>query len=304
MQLLPTLIVAALAGLAGVTLGRKLAPEAVQAEQGPSDSERDALEAALAQGEKRLAELATQQASADLAPARAAYAGPDDGQLAAALARWRALHPEADGQPEPAPSQPSGRLANGTDLATAPIEEVARELAATGFGNEEREQLFEKLRALGRMDEYVAEMERLAAASPEDVGLQVALGHAYLQKLFGMGSSPEVGEIAWKSDQAFDRALELDETSWDARFTKAVALSNWPAFLGRGSEAIEHFELLIEQQESQPDQDHFALPYLFLGNMLQASGKQKEALEAWRDGLAKFPENEQLLAALAAAGGR
>lgn len=299
MKLVSTLIVAVLAGLSGVFLGRNVVGGAPQA--GPATpAARAELAAALARGEERLAELAATGPALASAPAPS-RGGPTEEELEAALARWEASRPVAE-----APEQPerSHVLPNGVDLATVPIESLVAELADSSFGDKERQELFQTLRELGRIDEYVAEVERQAAANPEDVGLQIALGHAYLQKLFGLEGSPEVGAIAWKADQAFDRALVLDENNWGARFSKAVALSNWPAFLGRGSEAIEHFELLIEQQESLPDQPHFALPYLYLGNMLQASGQQKEAIEAWKDGLESFPGNVALLAALAAAGVR
>lgn len=299
---LPTLVVSLVAGGLGLALGRTLAPRgpARGAEQTVGLSE---LEEALARGEERLTRLVAEARRPAAQAAQAPRTGPTESELAAALERWRALHPEVEAEAARPPA-PDGMLPNGVDLATTPIATIVREMAMTGFGDDERELLFQKLRELGRIDEYVAELERQAAESPEDVSLQVALGHAYLQKLFGMEGSPEVGAVAWKADKAFDRALALDETRWDARFSKAVALANWPAFLGRGSEAVEHFEILIEQQESQPDQAHFALSYLFLGNVLQASGQQKEAIETWKDGLQRFPEHEGLKAALAAAGVR
>jgi tetratricopeptide (TPR) repeat protein len=303
MPLVLTLLVALAAAFAGRFLGQTLrreppAPESVRAH------ELSDLRAAVARARTKVDELgaALARGGATLAPAAAGDDGPTEDELAAALERWHAAHPEGEAQLAEAraalPPVAEGEL----DLATIPIATLVRELARAGFGDDGQQAIFEQLRALGRIDEYVAEMERLAAADPNDPALQVALGHAYLQKLFGMGASPEVGAIAWKSDQAFDRALELDPTSWDARFTKAVALSNWPAFLGRGSEAIEHFELLIEQQEAQAPQAHFAYPYLYLGNMYQASGERPQAIATWKEGLARFPEDAGLLAAMKAAG--
>ena len=160
------------------------------------------------------------------------------------------------------------------------------------------------MREAGRIDEYVAAIEKLAAASPNDPDLQVALGHAYLQKLFGVGNTPEAGPLAYKSDAAFDRALELDDHNWGARFSKAVSLSNWPDFMGRGPEAIEHFEILLEQQATQPKRPEFALTYLFLGNMQQSAGKHEQAMATWRAGLELFPDVEELRQALAAQQGR
>jgi len=301
MKLLTTVVVGLLGGLAGLALGRAFVPAEAHDTRAASGEHAD-LEAELLQRETRLAELA-REVRTPLVATPAGGTEPTEAELEAALARWEAAQPRAEA-PTP-PARAPVLLPNGKELATASLAELVRQLAHGNFGNEERERLFQELRDLGRIDEYVAEIERLAAAAPEDIELQIALGHAYLQKLFGMEGSSEVGAIAWKADQAFDRALVLDEGNWNARFTKAVALSNWPAFLGRGAEAIENFELLIEQQESLPGQpSHFAMPYLFLGNMLQASGQQKEAIATWKDGLARFPDSEQLQAALAAAGAR
>ena len=53
-----------------------------------------------------------------------------------------------------------------------------------------------------------------------------------------------------KADQAFDAALAVDEKHWDARFTKATALSFWPPIFGKQAESVRQFEILIDQQES------------------------------------------------------
>ena len=126
---------------------------------------------------------------------------------------------------------------------------------------------------------------------------------AYLQKLFDIGgASPEVGDLATQADLAFDRALELDPQNWDARFTKAVALSNWPAFLGRQPEAIAQFETLLAQQENSPPNPQYAQTYLFLGNMYVQTGERAKAIETWQSGLARYPDDAALLEQLQLAG--
>ena len=78
---------------------------------------------------------------------------------------------------------------------------------------------------------------------------QLALGQAYLgmtQQLEGM----EAGKYATLADKALDQALELEPEHWEARFTKAVALSFWPPILGKQPLAIRQFETLMEQQAS------------------------------------------------------
>jgi tetratricopeptide (TPR) repeat protein len=220
-----------------------------------------------------------------------------DAEIAAALERWRAAHPtSAADAPARAPRQIL--TASGRDLATIPILELVQALSSAQFTHEERQELFQKVRDAGRMDEYVAAIEKLAAEDPENAELQIALGHAYLQKLFEVGNTPEAGPLAMKSDAAFDRALEIDDHNWGARFSKAVSLSNWPAFLGRGPEAIENFEILLEQQAALPKRDEFAMTYLFLGNMEQAAGDREGAIRTWRAGLEQYPDSQRIRQAL------
>jgi tetratricopeptide (TPR) repeat protein len=297
MKLVLTIVVAALAAL----LARELAPRsAAGAPAQRPEADTTATRRALAElrGENaRLAEELDRRTNALVAPSASA-SEIGEAEIAAALERFeaaRADEPAAVTERRPAAS------AAELELATVPMGELVAVLAETGFGNEERQRIFQALRDNGRIDEYVAAIEALAEANPNDVDLQVALGHAYLQKLFGVGNSPEAGPLAFKSDAAFDRALALDDENWSARFSKAVSLSNWPAFLGRGPEAIEHFEILIEQQASQPKRPEFAMSYLFLGNMQQAAGQREQALATWRAGLEQFPEHDDLAEALALA---
>jgi len=306
MKLLVTLLVAALAAFAGQRLGHARAGRAPARAEEPQDLARITagvleLRSANARLEQ---ELERRTGLLAAAPAPAGEAG--EAEIEAALARWRAAHPEEVRTAESARTERVARSKpDEIDLASVPMSEIIRALSRTGLGNPESQELFQKLRELGRIDEYVSAMEKLAAEDPENAELQVALGHAYMQKLFAVGNTPEAGPWAMKSDGAFARALELDDHNWAARFSKAVSLSNWPAFLGRGPEAIEHFETLLEQQAALPPRDEFALTYLFLGNMQQAGGEREKAIATWKAGLALFPNMDQLRSAveLAEAGG-
>jgi tetratricopeptide (TPR) repeat protein len=292
-----TVVVAALAafGARSFALARGSRPPA--SVEAPAAGLVDGVAALRAENERLARELERRSAALPAAAAPEGLAGIDEAEIAAALARWRAAHPEAEEPASPGTGPGRGRAAPAPgklDLSSVSMDEIVRALSGNRFDDQHQQEIFEELRSSGRIDEYVAAIEALAAADPENAELQVALGHAYLQKLFGMDNSPELGEVAMKSDAAFDRALAIDDENWNARFSKAVSLSNWPAFLGRGPEAIEHFELLIEQQEGKPLQPEFAMPYLFLGNMHQGAGHMDKALAAWKAGLALFPEFEQL----------
>ncbi len=146
----------------------------------------------------------------------------------------------------------------------------------------------------GGIDAVLAMFEANAKADPNDPKAQVALGHAYLQKLFHAGAGPEAGVWAMKADSAFDGALKLDDRNWSARFSKAMSLSHWPPVFGKQTEAIKHFEILVAQQQGAPQRAEFADTHFLLGNMYQQMGDRDRALAAWQTGLSLFPENAQL----------
>lgn len=301
MKLLVTLLVSALAALGAQRLGSARAARALE----PADSQDLAAVVARVQELRRENErLAAEiERRAGLPTAAQAPAGEiGEAEIAAALEHWRASHPQ---EVQAAAARKIERAARTSpdepDLASVPILEIVQALSREGLTNFERQEMFQRLREAGRIDEYVAAIEKLAAQDPENAELQVALGHAYLQKLFAVGNTPEAAKWAPLSDAAFDRALELDDQNWSARFSKAVSLSNWPAFLGRAPEAIEHFEILLEQQAALPKRDEFALTYLFLGNMQQAGGERDKAVATWKAGLELFPDMDQLRQALATA---
>jgi tetratricopeptide (TPR) repeat protein len=161
---------------------------------------------------------------------------------------------------------------------------------------EELELLWQRLREEKRIDAVVAEIERLAANAPNDPDMASELGKAYIQKLFDVGVGPLAGAWGEKADKAFDRALELDPEHQDARFEKAVALSNWPAFLGKQGEAARQFEILREQQERSAPRESHASTYFFLGNLYDQMGERDKAAAVWARGLELFPDNSSLRA--------
>jgi len=259
--------------------------------------------------QEALDSLATQQgelarAVAERAPRQVEAAAPPRvpvDEIDRAVARWM-----EENAARLAPEEASTRGAVGSaapallaGIEHADVSDLIAALIHDGELDFQNNELWQALRDSGRIDDVLAEFERMAREDPTNPDLQVAVGGAYLQKLFGVGNSPLAGELASKADAAFDRALELDETHWGARFTKAVSLSNWPAFLGKSGEAIRQFEILLEQQAQQAPQPRFAQTYLFLGNMYLQTGKSDLALKTWREGLAAYPDSEFLLEQIA-----
>ncbi len=75
----------------------------------------------------------------------------------------------------------------------------------------------------------------------------------------------------------------------------------WPAQLNKGQEVIEQLQTLIQQQETQPAQPHFARSYLRLGDQYLKTGQTDYAVQVWQRGAAFFPNNEELKGKLAPA---
>jgi len=89
-------------------------------------------------------------------------------------------------------------------------------------------------------------------------------------------------------------ALNLDPVNWEARFTKAVGMSYWPAELNKGGEVIEQLRMLIQQQESEDQQPQFARTYLRLGEQYEKAGHADYAAQIWQRGASLFPSNPDL----------
>jgi len=151
---------------------------------------------------------------------------------------------------------------------------------------------WKKAFAAGAMDEVIKKLEEMAKSNPNDIPTQMNLASAYMAYM-QMDQSKWQNSI--KADQVFDKVLELDNTHWEARFTKAMSYTFWPKFLGKTKEAISHFETLVSQQEKMPVEAHQAQTYLFLGNLLEEQGDAARAKEMWQKGARRHPDNQDLV---------
>ncbi len=176
------------------------------------------------------------------------------------------------------------------------IETVVSPQAAYG----QKQAAWNKLRDTGKLDQAISVIEQLMSADPRVAQYPAALGHAYLKKCTTLQDVREQGILGMQADKLFDVALELDPSNWEARYTKAVALCHWPAGMNKENEAIQHFNTLIQQQEGQPSQPHFAEPYVWLGDQYQRSGRSDYARTVWERGATLFPNNQSLQGKLAA----
>ncbi len=164
---------------------------------------------------------------------------------------------------------------------------VMRDLLDPNLDEQARRELWESLRASGRIDEVVAAFERRADAAPFDAQARAELGTAYHHKMASVGGGPEAGKWGAKGAAAYEEALELDETHWEARFKLAQHLY----YADLPGDSVRHFETLLEQQKDRVSEPHHARAYVWLGNLYVSGGDEEAALEVWRKGAALFPDD-------------
>lgn len=187
--------------------------------------------------------------------------------------------------------QKRGSVALAAGSGTPPAFDLDAEfeqLAGTNFWS--NGDLWKKVFAAGQMDAVIAKFEAAAKANPKDVDTQMDLARAYMAYL-------QLDQTKWqysmKADKVFDDVLALDQTHWEARFTKAVSYTFYPDFLGKKKDAIANFETLVAQQELQPVQPGQAETYLYLGNLLEQSDPER-AREMWQKGARRHPDSAEL----------
>ena len=195
-------------------------------------------------------------------------------------------------------SPPAAKAGSGTAFL---VSQLVDTLVSPHSTYEAKQAAWKQLKDSGKLDQAITELEQRASNDPRTAEYPAALGQAYLQKCGIIKDVREQGILAMQADKVFDTALAVDPANWDARFTKAVALSYWPANLNKGDEVIQLFTTLIQQQESQPPQPQFAETYAWLGDQYQKTGDTDEARKIWQRGAALFPVNEKLKDKLASA---
>ncbi|MGK0218532.1 MAG: tetratricopeptide (TPR) repeat protein [Planctomycetota bacterium] len=193
------------------------------------------------------------------------------------------------------------QAAKDDDRSTAGASDLYARLNDPELSPMEKQELWQEIRESGRLEEVVEFLEARAQANPNDPELEVELGAAILQRIQEVGNGPLAGVLATQADDAFNRALKLDGSHWDARYNKAVALSFWPPVFGKQPAAIAEFETLVAQQSQSASQPSFAQTHLMLGNLYQQTGQYDKAVAAWQNGAQLFPNNSALAQQLALA---
>ena len=277
-------------GLGGVSaflaFGPSTSSTPVQAASDIGLSSADAadLTNSLAELRAEIAELKDSSQLADVAPRTAGAVITDD-----AIARAVAAYMEGRTAEPVAALDGVKALGSATDIAA--LLESANDMSSV--------ELWKRIVEEGRDAEVLAHLKAIADANPNDPEAQLELGQGYLGRTQVAGASPLAGKYATLADAAFDAALEADPEHWEARFTKATALSFWPPVFGKQASAIQEFETLITQQSGQAPNNSHASTHLLLGNMYHQTGQTEKALATWGAGLELYPDHADLASQLA-----
>jgi tetratricopeptide (TPR) repeat protein len=217
-----------------------------------------------------------------------------------------AAQPEQPAPPAVAP--PAAKVTSSTvaapvnpALEAACLNRTIDTLVSPQASHQQRQEAWKYLGEAGKLDQAIAELQGRMTNDLSNAECPAALGHAYLHKCGTIQDVREQGILAMQADKMFDTALSLDPSNWDARFMKAVAMSYWPPMLNKGDEVIQHFQTLIQQQETQAPQPQFAETYAWLGDQYQKAGRADDAKAVWQRGASLFPADEKLQTKLASA---
>lgn len=158
-----------------------------------------------------------------------------------------------------------------------------------GTSWQQRERIWQQLRESGQLDDMIREFEQRAQDYPNDAGVATELAQAYFQKMLSL-SGPAAGRYGARAAKELERALEIDATHWDARFQLASHYRN----AGMNGDAMQHAQILIDQQRQAAPEERHAHAYLLLGNLHMSQGRTKDAEKIFIEGARLYPDQEAL----------
>jgi tetratricopeptide (TPR) repeat protein len=247
------------------------------------------------------------RASAESSDADVAALRAEVAELRRAVDRSRSSRAGATRQDpaEAAPSRDVGPVASDkpekSDGDLPEFERLRRKVFSWQATPEESLRFWELARTSDMLPRLIEQMSKAVEADPENIPARLQLAQAYIAKLYTVPDGPERGAWAMRADAEWRKVLKLDDTNWEARFSIAYSLSQWPKQFNRAPEAIKEFETLVAQQETMRPEPRHAQVYLQLALMYREQGSAKKAEEILRRGLERHPDSEQLAAALAPA---
>ncbi len=176
--------------------------------------------------------------------------------------------------------------------ANTPVDvtQFLAQLSTSGLSQAERDELWAQVQEAGATDELVSRFEAIAGDQSRDATAQLQLARAYFAKMRSTPGGPQAGKWGSRGADALLRALELDETNWEARF----ALARHYYWADMQAESLREFELLVRQQRDRTPLDKHAEAFVWLGHLYYNLDRAEDAEKTWRSGLDLFPKDTAL----------
>jgi hypothetical protein len=196
---------------------------------------------------------------------------------------------------EGVPTPPVAQTATKAKPTFSPAINQALQTLFTPQGDYAQKQAaWRQLAESGKLDQAIKELEHQTGDDPSDAESLAVLGQAYLNKCGTIKDVREQGILAMKADMSFEAALKLDPKNWEARLTKAAAMSYWPPELNKSQEVMENLVTLVEQQEAQAARPEYAYTYVLLGDQYLKAGYPDLARDMWQRGARLYPNDTAL----------
>jgi tetratricopeptide (TPR) repeat protein len=198
-----------------------------------------------------------------------------------------------------APSSPARPVAPSKSNFSPALSQALQMLLSPQADSAQRQGAWKQLRESGKLDQAIAELEHRSGEDPSDAETLAVLGQAYLHKASTVQDIREQGLLGLKADITFEAALKADPKNWEARYVRAFAMAQWPPELNKSQEVMETLVTLVEQQEAQSPQPHFAATYALLGDQYLKASRTDLARETWQRGASLYPTDAALRQRLA-----
>jgi len=154
----------------------------------------------------------------------------------------------------------------------------------------------------GQYDRPIRFFEQLLARR-NDRGIRVELALAYVDKIPSCGGLAAVvckGTLARKGLDLLDPMIEKTPDSWLLHYTRGMNHLHWPRALRHSDDAAEDLGHCIKlQQRSGTVNPYYERIHIALGDAWTKAGEYDKARQAWRQGMADFPQGSKLVERLA-----
>ena len=149
-------------------------------------------------------------------------------------------------------------------------------------------------------DRAIAFFQELVTAHPEAANAHLNYGFAFVDKIPAAGAITQV-ILANNALGEFTKSLDL-KPSWIGLYTRGNSYLFWPRIFNRTHLGIDDLQRAVTMQKADRKRSYYARVYVALGDGYWKIDDLTAAANAWREGLADYPDNAALRNRLAKQG--